>query len=1008
MRPWPLAIVVQHAMTTRIVLLLLALTFSHSLSAQYWTRMPTDDELQAAAESFVQETLTNRQQQECHVSTNESHRVVRLHHKTDPALFLAHIQLTLTTTRHPWDFRARACDESAVPSTASDDFHAVLMQDGQSGRFFFGASLASLSDYLQSYDEGWDSKAPTTDAAAPEPGRYRATIQIPPLTPGEVLSPSVDVLDENGQPPSSSIYVSWFINGVNTPSVVWDGSETRIEVQVSVENQAVAAAVVIPAAGEAPVSAAPASSTPSDPGAGMPEGPLPGMSGAGPLPGPGSLGQALIGSLLPPLMIAIGQLLGGIRGGRAMPPGPVPLPPTPKQPAPNAPPSKQTKQPKPPAANQAQPKPPPDPAAAWKQRLDRLEQVAKHDRNSQLAAAVQTMRGQLEGPRDPKAWAAAQQQLKGALGTLDQHLPKPNGVGWDAAASVVGGVKNAAVQAGEAIHGAGSGLLAFPGQVWQGLKGLGNGLLNPGHFVAGVNNMAKDWISKNLKTEGQAFVQGLKDGKVADALGALGQGMVKAVGGALGAAWEKIGKSILPVDELKSFTDPHASLEEKLWAVPAAAVKIAGILIGLQKPTPQPSTSWGQALKGVGDKLENRGLAAAGQQAAQKVSALEAQAKQLEALAAKRPDGSINQLLDSNRKALEKARNAQLATDKALHVQQQAQAILPGRPPVQNFQQAQQVLKDNPALTASIDDAIRANQGGNTLYNARAQGLMSTETHQLMTARKLELQQQAVNAATKRAIEEEVKALQAAGLPVPKRFHTFNATQGSRSNLAGSNIQADLDQTVLGLKNVGRDRMETLIQQECEKLGMSQKQLDINIYRPKQGLMDAAGSAPNAQVTLENIGQTTGTSGHHMVHVDNSGKVHVGDHVSSPQGREGVLAGKSTATRPPGVTDAAWQESIWEGHQGAPVQIPKEQWPAVRATQVRGFEHAMETGDLNQMVKYANRGRAVGLPMDSDMAEVIRKAAGQKDPLIAKQTLAAAGIHSPADLANKLGLGSAR
>ena len=80
----------------------------------------------------------------------------------------------------------------------------------------------------------------------------------------------------------------------------------------------------------------------------------------------------------------------------------------------------------------------------------------------------------------------------------------------------------------------------------------------------------------------------------------------------------------------------------------------------------------------------------------------------------------------------------------------------------------------------------------------------------------------------------------------------------------------------------------------------------------------------------------------------------------------------------------------------------------MRATQVKGFEHAMETGDLNQMVKYANRGRAVGLPMDSDIADVIRKAAGQKDPLIAKQTLAAAGIHSPADLANKLGLGSAR
>jgi hypothetical protein len=60
------------------------------------------------------------------------------------------------------------------------------------------------------------------------------------------------------------------------------------------------------------------------------------------------------------------------------------------------------------------------------------------------------------------------------------------------------------------------------------------------------------------------------------------------------------------------------------------------------------------------------------------------------------------------------------------------------------------------------------------------------------------------------------------------------------------------------------------------------------------------------------------------------------------------------------------------------------------------------------MVKYANRARAVGLPMEGDLAQVIRKAAGQKDPLIARQTLAAAGIHSPADLAGKLGLGPHR
>lgn len=839
-----------------------------------------------------------------------------------------------------------------------------------------------------------DGLADGGGAAAAAPGRYRATIRIPPLTPGEVLSPSVDVLDENGQPPTSSIYVSWFINGVNAPSVVWDGRETRVEVQVNVANQALVEAVLIPAyQSGAPSAATPTAPTLTLPTDVLPTGPVPGLGGVGPLPGPGSLGQALVGTLLPPLLITLGQLLAGIRGGGRVPPLP-----TVPQAAPAAAPA--VGPPKLPAASGIDP--------AWTQRIDRLAQVAKHDRNPQLAAAVQAIRGQLAGPRDPKAWAAAQQQLKDALGQLDQHLPKPNGVGWDAAAAVVGGVRDTAVQAGGAIRDAGGAFAAFPGQVWQGLKGLGNGLLNPGNFVAGVNGLAKDWISKHLKTEGQAFVQGLKDGKLGDALGALGQGLVKAAGSALGAAWQSVGKSILPVDELKSFTDPHASREEKLWAVPAAAVKIAGILVGLQKPTSQPSTAWGQAIKGAGDALENRGLVAAGQQASQKIGQLEAQVASLEAAAATRPDATINQLLDRTRKALEQAKNAQQATQKALEVQQQAQQILPGRPPVQNFQQAQQVLKENPTLAATIDDAIRADQGGNTLYDVRSQGLMSKETHQLMTARKLELQQQAVNAATKRAIEEEVKALQAAGQPIPKRFHTFNATQGSRTNLSGSNIQADLDQTVIGLKNVGRDRMETLIQQECEKLGMTQQQLDINIYRPKQGLMDAAGSAPNAQVTLENIGQTTGTSGHHMVHVDKSGNVHVGNHVGSLQGREGVLAGKTTATRPPGVSDAAWQESMWEGHQGAPVQIPRDQWPGVRATQVEGFQHALEKGDLNQMVKYANRGRAVGLPMEGDLAEVIRTAAGQKDPLVAKQTLAAAGIHSPADLAAKLGLGPHR
>lgn len=466
--------------------------------------------------------------------------------------------------------------------------HRLILTRTWGGEISEADAMGAIRPLAELVHRGFVEDGLADGGTAAAPGRYRATIRIPPLTPGEVLSPSVDVVDENGKPPADSIYVSWYIDGVNTPSVVWDGRETRVEVQVSVANQALVEAVLIPAfvPGGAPADAVPTAPTLTVPDA-LPGGPVPGMTGVGPMPGPGSLGQALVGTLLPPLLITLGQLLAGVRGGAGVPPLPV-APPKPNAPA-GAPPAAPTPPPARPAVPAIDP--------VWKQRLDRLEQVAKHDRNGALAAAVQTVRSQLGGPRDPKAWAAAQQQLKDALGQLDQALPKPNGVGWDAAASVVGGVRDTAVQAGGAIRDAGGAIAGFPGSVWQGLKGIGNGLLNPGHFVAGVNGLARDWVAKNLKTESQAFVQGLKDGKLGAALGALGQGMVKAAGSALGAAWEKVGKSVLPVDELKSFNNPHASLEEKLWAVPAAAVKIAGILVGLQKPTPQPSTAWGQAIR---------------------------------------------------------------------------------------------------------------------------------------------------------------------------------------------------------------------------------------------------------------------------------------------------------------------------------------------------------------------------------------------------------------------------
>lgn len=180
-------------MLPRLGLLLLILLCPTPLHAQYWTRLPSDGELQAAAEAFVQDWLARRQQQECQISTTPSHRVIKLHHKTDPALFLAHLDLTLTTTRYEWDFRTRSCAESAPPVTESDVFHAVLQQDGQSGGFVFGNSLAELSTWLADYDEGWSTQAPTGKPPCP------AAVRQFGLNPQAATAARWDIDDLRGQ-----------------------------------------------------------------------------------------------------------------------------------------------------------------------------------------------------------------------------------------------------------------------------------------------------------------------------------------------------------------------------------------------------------------------------------------------------------------------------------------------------------------------------------------------------------------------------------------------------------------------------------------------------------------------------------------------------------------------------------------------------------------------------------------------------------------------------------------
>lgn len=823
-----------------------------------------------------------------------------------------------------------------------------------------------------------DGLAGTGEVA--QSGGYRVRISVDALKPGDVLSPAVEVLDAQGRPADDVRGIAILIDGKFANSIVWDGRRTLIEAQVSVAGQGLVEQRVIPAWG---TSAPPPA--PDDVGA------LPGLGPVGPLPPPRSLKETLVGMLAPPLAGLLGALA-GLRGRRA----PRPPPPKPK--------------PKPRPKARAEPaKPREDPASAQAQRtLDHLDQVARTTGSKELAQAVANAREQAvgkDGKVDPAAWKEAQQALRDALGKLQQGVPQPNSMLGDAARSLASGTGDLALGIGKGALGLVKGIGQFGLNVWTGIKGIGYGILNPRAFERGVREILKDFGREHLAAENKAFGEGLREGRYGDALKALAQGMLKTSGLALGGAWDWVRREILPWDEIKSFFDPHASLEERLWAIPAATLKIAAIATMFVKPTTLPSTRWGTALHNALDRRAASGLARVSADATAKVGQLEQQIGALQKAGGKAPNATVQQMLGRTQKALEQARIAQQAAQKAHEVELLTRQAMRGREAFQNFQQAQHALENNPALTQAIDDAIRANQGGNALYELRARGLISQDAHTLMTARKLQLQDRVVNNASRRLIKREVRALQAAGQTVPRRIDTFNATQGSRSRISGSNIQADLDQTVLGLKHVTREEAQRILDHECRRLGMTQQQLDINIYRPGKGLMDARGAAPNAQVTLENIGQTTGTAGHHPVFVDRKGKVHVGNHVATAQGREGVLAGRRTMDPPPGMSREQWlNEGVWEGHQGAPVQVPREQWPAVRKTQLEGIHHAFERGDMNQMVKYANRARGVGLALDEPTARVVRAVAGQKDPARAAAMLREAGIHSPAELMQRLKL----
>jgi hypothetical protein len=176
--------------------------------------------------------------------------------------------------------------------------------------------------------------APTAAPTASATGCTASVRGLNPQKPGDVISPGATYYDDNGKE-VGIIQERWYINGKETTSAVWDGKSATIEHQwTCLDNSPnsktfkIAAYQAAPAPGEI-------GAPPTAGGSEIIDSPVPGAGGAGSVPGPENLPEAVIGIVLPGLIAIIISVLGGSAGGApkspVVPPagigGAAPLPP---------------------------------------------------------------------------------------------------------------------------------------------------------------------------------------------------------------------------------------------------------------------------------------------------------------------------------------------------------------------------------------------------------------------------------------------------------------------------------------------------------------------------------------------------------------------------------------------------------------------------------------------------------------------------------------------------------
>ncbi|MGE4070447.1 MAG: hypothetical protein AB7E72_04665 [Lysobacterales bacterium] len=136
----------------------------------YWPRLPSDAELSAAAEAISAAWSQAQAGGGCVTEVYvEPPEIVRLTHKTDPQLRMAHLTQTMTLVERPWDFRAQGCSDDQPPRTRKIELYAALDYEPANAEFAFREITADLASYQSPARVGWDNwtasgKPPCADA----------------------------------------------------------------------------------------------------------------------------------------------------------------------------------------------------------------------------------------------------------------------------------------------------------------------------------------------------------------------------------------------------------------------------------------------------------------------------------------------------------------------------------------------------------------------------------------------------------------------------------------------------------------------------------------------------------------------------------------------------------------------------------------------------------------------------------------------------------------------------